>query len=143
MKCVLDGNRIHDVRSFASELARNVREATGKEADFGWELHSLADHLQGGYGGTPPYEVVVDHAEGMLAEMGHGGLVRYCDEMLKVIESGGRGMVQAEDRKWYEATRARAHEGHGDTLLDLLFEAVRKAPAELTLRSGLGDVLRR
>lgn len=142
MKYILDGTRISDIRTFASELARAVQTDTGEIVDFGWDLHSLADHLQGGYGGSPPYEIVIEAAEEMVNAMGHEGLRQYCDEMLGVIASGGKGMVQPEDRQWYEDLRNKASQGVGQTLLDLLFEVIRVAPAALTLRARSGDVLK-
>jgi len=138
---VLDGTRIRDVPSFITELERAVQDVSGARTDFGWDLHSFRDHLFGGYGGSPPYEIIVKNADGMVAAMDHAGMVEFCNDMLKVVAAGGRGFVQATDRDWYETQRANARRGQGDTLLDLLFEFVSDAPAELTLVSSSGALL--
>jgi hypothetical protein len=78
-----------------------------------------------------------------VASMGHEGLLRYCDDMSRVIASGSKGMVQPEDRRWYEDLRNKASQGQGQTLLDLVLEVIRVAPAALTLRTRSGDVLKR
>jgi hypothetical protein len=61
--------------------------------------------------------------------------------MLGVIASGGRGLVQPENQQWYLDVREGAKKKAGSTLLDLLLEAVRNAPASLTLKSSSGRVL--
>jgi len=137
----LDGTRICDVPSFIAELNRAVQDVAGDRADFGWELYSFHDHLHGGYGGCPPYEITVENADGMVAAMDHAGLVRYYDDMLKVIADGGAGMVRGSEKAAIEARRADAQRGQGDTLLDLLLQVISSAPAELTLVSSSGAVL--
>jgi hypothetical protein len=141
MKCTLDGTRIRDIPSFIAELNRVIADATGERANFGWDLHSLQDSLHGGYGGSPPFDIVVEDAEDMLSAMDHAGLARYCDEILRVIDAGGRGLEDELSRSWYEAERAKAMDGQGRNLLDRLFETIKHSPAELTLLSHSGDVL--
>ena len=142
MECELNGKNIYDIQSFLKELTRVVSAIKGQKVDFGWELHSLNDRLHGGYGAMPPFDIVVTDAEGMIESMDQKGLVTYCDWMLDIIKSGGKGMAQPEDKEWFEDTRKKALQGEGAELLDFLFDVIRCSPAELTLISGSNAVLR-
>ena len=57
----------------------------------------------------------------------------YCEEMLNVIDKGGRGLVREDSRHWHEITRDAAIAKSGPTLLQLLIDVIDAAPATLTL----------
>ena len=133
MKIIINGARVRDFRTFVAEVERELSPSgTGSEY-FGFDLHSFGDCLQGGYLGTPPYEIIVEHAAAMIEAMDHRGLVLYCEEMLNVIDKGGRGLVQEDSRRWYEITRDAAVAKSGPTLLQFLIDVIDAAPAKLTL----------
>lgn len=132
----LDGSRIGDMPSFLKEIA-----AAFNVEYFGWDLHSLQDCLHGGYGAKPPYRIVVEKAEPMIQAFGLQGCERYCEDMLRVIDEGGRGLVEEDSREWYESQRRSAAKSEGETLLDLLFDVFRDAPANITLVSADGKCL--
>ena len=141
MDCILDGREIRDIRTFIAELESEIRRQTNAEASFGWDLHSLSDALCGGYGGTPPFCIRVEHANSACSELGHAALVAYCDEMLETIAKGGRGMVQRDSQAWFAETKAKAEQGAGPTLLDLLLDAVEASSSRIVLVSSDGRVI--
>lgn len=112
-------------------------------AYFGWDIQSLHDCLHGGYGGEPPYHVVVYDADRMESAFGHDGLVRYCRKMLSAIDAGRRGPVELSGRSYYEELRATATAGEGETLLDQLMDTFAHAPATLELRRCDGSLVGR
>ena len=138
---VLDGSKIHDLPSFIAALAAALAESDSKADDenedgiaepyFGWDLHSLQDCLQGGYLGTPPYEITVRDAEPMLRAFGREGYARYCESMLEVIAAGGRGLVREDSLRWYRRARDTAERGVGPTLFNVLCSVIRASPATL------------
>lgn len=133
MKIVINGNEITDFSSFVDAIAARFK---GEESSyFGFDLHSFGDCLHGGYLGSPPYDIVIENSSRLVAVMDHKGLARYCEDMLRIIDTGGRGLVQEDARNWYEHMRLNAEQGVGPTLLDLILEVVDEAPASLTLRN--------
>lgn len=134
MHITLDGTKIRDVGSFLDELSRALGSGD-PSAYFGWELHSLNDCLQGGFLGEPPYDVQVANAEPMVLAFGHKGWSRYCAEMIRVIDEGGRGLVQNDSREWYVEEKRAADRGEGSTLLDALFEVFQCGTSTLNLTS--------
>jgi len=136
----LDGSKISDFKSFLGELSATLADAE-QPVYFGWELHSLGDCLQGGYVGNPPYDIEVRNAERMIAAFGHAGMSSYCTAMLRVIDGGGRGLVQEESREWLAAAQRSADREEGPTLLDALFDVFRAAPATIRLISADGREL--
>ncbi len=136
MQVDLNGSEIRCFDDFVSAMA------TALSVDyFGWDLHSLHDCLQGGYGGEPPYEIVVSEAETMLEAFGHVGLEQYETWALQVIAEGGRGMLRTDDAAWHRRALLHARGSVGDTLLETLARVVCGSPASLQLRGRNGQVL--
>ena len=133
MNIIINGSKVHDFGSFVSELVAGMPAKDRGDAYFGFDLNSFSDCLHGGYLGYPPYDIVATDGHHLIRAMGHDALVHYCSDMLRIIECGGRGLVQADSRRWYEVKMALAQKGAGETLLELLCEVIREAPASLTL----------
>lgn len=141
MKIVINGARVKNFATFIAEIAQELSSGDAELGYFGFDLDSFGDCLHGGYLGAPPYDIVVEHAMPMIAAMDHHGLIRYCDEMLAVIDGGGRGLVREDSRHWYENTRNEARTESGPTLLQLLMEVIQASPATLTLLDDNGSVV--
>ncbi len=136
MRVDLDGSEILCFDDFVAAMA-----AALSVDYFGWDLHSLHDCLQGGYGGEPPYAIVVSDAEAMHEAFGHVGEERYQKWALQVIAEGGRGMVRTDDAAWHRRALLHARGSVGDTLLETLASVVCGSPASLQLHGRDGGVL--
>lgn len=141
MVVTIDGAAISTFHDFVTAVARAVHGAGSLDPYFGFDLHSFQDCLFGGFGGAPPYEIEVHDAETMLQSFGRAGLAAYCDDMLTVIDGGGRGLVEEDSRHHYVASAAAARLGQGPTLLDSIREVIATAPASLVLVGADGGVL--
>lgn len=143
MKLRISGKQIRDFQSFCDAIADAIAQTESAVCVryFGFDLHSFGDCLRGGFLGTPPYEIEIADGEAMLERMGHSGLELYCRQMIDIIEVGGRGLVDADSRAWYEDVRRAAVQGNGPTLLDYIAEVVEASPASLTVKGEDGKVL--
>ncbi len=139
-KVVLDGTAIDSVSAFIRGLATALAERKDHTPYFGWDLHSLQDCLCGGYLGEAPYDIHVEEGGAMAAVFDHLAWANYCEEMLQVIEGGGRGLIQEHDRTWFVTARAKAERGKGPTLLEVLFDLIRSVPARIQLFASDGTV---
>ena len=143
MKITIAGSKVRDFAAFCDELAAALaqNEPSSMSRYFGFDLHSFNDCLHGGFLGVPPYDIEIEEGQIMIDALDHAGLALYCRQMLRIIESGGRGLVTADSRVWYESVLCDALEGKGPTLLDLVAEVVEVSPASLTLRGKDQSIL--
>ncbi|MBK6917052.1 MAG: hypothetical protein IPH07_06600 [Deltaproteobacteria bacterium] len=136
MKVLISGYQARDFASFCDAVATGIaqNDPLSTSRYFGFDLDSFIDCLHGGFLGAPPYDIEVEDGQVMVDALGYAALEQYCRQMLAIIDAGGRGLVKADYRSWYEDVLRDALEGNGPTLLDLIGEAIEVSPASLTLR---------
>lgn len=136
MRLEVDAREVDSFDSLLRCLSVSAGTSLQSGSSFGWDLHSLQDCLHGTSMHSPPYEIVITHAELVISRLGHGAAARYWERMISVVDGGGRGLAHPGDRGEFIRLREAAIRGCGPTMLEMVIEVTMNSPATLTLIPG-------
>ncbi|QEC44044.1 barstar family protein [Pseudobacter ginsenosidimutans] len=124
---IIEGSRIHDIRSFYDEINRVFMAA--EDWKLGPSLDAFNDLLYGGFGAignNEPVELIWNNIEACKAALGYETTKRYYEE--KLLPGSPFNKI------YFQEKLEELNQGKGQTYFDILMEIIAGHP-NITLRS--------